>query len=267
MELLNIACGGRYHKDWTNVDFHADSNLVKKVNLLGGLPFENDLFDGIYSSHFLEHLSIEQARFVIIDAKRVLKKNGILRIVVPDLENICREYLNILELVSNNQELDDKYEWITVELFDQLARVNNGGEMIKIFNNVSNNNNIRLSEYILHRTGDELLKKNKVKLTKIITVDKIKNKLLYLYLQFIRFLIPKNLRDLIFVNTTVGERHQWMYDSYSMSKLLQDIGFSDISIKSYNTSSINGFNKYILDIKEDGTPYKGVSSLYIEAVK
>jgi len=52
-----------------------------------------------------------------------------------------------------------------------------------------------------------------------------------------------------------------------MSKLLQDIGFSDISIKSYNTSSINGFNKYILDIKEDGTPYKGVSSLYIEAVK
>jgi len=216
MELLNIACGGRYHKDWTNVDFHADSNLVKKVNLLGGLPFENDLFDGIYSSHFLEHLSIEQARFVIIDAKRVLKKNGILRIVVPDLENICREYLNILELVSNNQELDDKYEWITVELFDQLARVNNGGEMIKIFNNVSNNNNIRLSEYILHRTGDELLKKNKVKLTKIITVDKIKNKLLYLYLQFIRFLIPKNLRDLIFVNTTVGERHQWMYDSYSM---------------------------------------------------
>ena len=216
MELLNIACGGRYHKDWTNVDFHADSNLVKKVNLLGGLPFENDLFDGIYSSHFLEHLSIEQARFVIIDAKRVLKKNGILRIVVPDLENICREYLNILELVSNNQELDDKYEWITVELFDLLVRVNNGGEMIKIFNNVSNNNNIRLSEYILHRTGDELLKKNKVKLTKIITVDKIKNKLLYLYLQFIRFLIPKNLRDLIFVNTTVGERHQWMYDSYSM---------------------------------------------------
>ena len=77
MELLNIACGGRYHKDWTNVDFHADSNLVKKVNLLGGLPFENDLFDGIYSSHFLEHLSIEQARFVIIDAKRVLKKKQI----------------------------------------------------------------------------------------------------------------------------------------------------------------------------------------------
>ena len=56
-------------------------------------------------------------------------------------------------------------------------------------------------------------------------------------------------------------------DKHRMSKLLQDIGFSDISIKSYNTSSINGFNKYILDIKEDGTPYKGVSSLYIEAVK
>ena len=31
MKLLNIACGGRYHKDWTNIDFDADSNLVKKV--------------------------------------------------------------------------------------------------------------------------------------------------------------------------------------------------------------------------------------------
>ena len=216
MKMLNLACGGRFHKDWINIDFHPDSTDVKSVNLLGGLPFEGDSLDVAYSSHFIEHLSQEDGKKVVDETYRVLKKGGIIRIVVPCLENICREYLNILELVSNNQELDDKYEWITVELFDQLARVNNGGEMIKIFNNVSNNNNIRLSEYILHRTGDELLKKNKVKLTKIITVDKIKNKLLYLYLQFIRFLIPKNLRDLIFVNTTVGERHQWMYDSYSM---------------------------------------------------
>ena len=51
MKLLNIACGGRYHKDWTNIDFDADSNLVKKVNILGGLPFEKDTFDEIGRAH------------------------------------------------------------------------------------------------------------------------------------------------------------------------------------------------------------------------
>jgi len=267
MKLLNIACGGRYHKDWTNIDFHSDSNLVKQVNVLGGLPFEDESFDGVYNSHFLEHLSVDQARFVIIEAKRVLTTNGILRIVVPDLEGICREYLNILELVLSNQDSNDKYDWITVELLDQLVRVNSGGEMLRIFDKVSNDKNIGLSEYILHRTGDELLNSNQVKSTSKITVNKIKNKLLYLYLRFIRLLIPKNLRDFIFINTHVGERHQWMYDRYSMTKILQDIGFNHISIKSYNTSDIDGFNDYILDIKKNGTPYKGVQSLYIEARK
>ena len=267
MKLLNIACGKRYHKEWTNVDFHADSHLVKKVNLLSGLSFKDESFDGIYCSHFLEHLTRGQAEFIILEAKRVLKVNGTLRIVVPDLESLCKEYLNVLELALNDQEMNDKYEWIIIELLDQLVRINGGGEMLKMFDKVSNERNIGLSEYILHRTGDELLRLNQVKVRRVITVDKIKNKLLYLYLGFIRLLIPKNLRDLIFVNTSIGERHQWMYDRYSLSKTLRDIGFKKISIKSYNESGIDNFNDYVLDIKKDGTPYKGVSSLYIEAIK
>jgi predicted SAM-dependent methyltransferase len=267
MKLLNIACGKRYHKDWTNVDFQPDSHLVKKVNLLSGLSFQDESFDGIYCSHFLEHLKKGQAEFIILEAKRMLKVNGIFRIVVPDLEGLCKEYLNVLELALNDQEMNDKYEWITIELLDQLVRINGGGEMLKMFDKVSNERNIGLSEYILHRTGDELLSLNQVKAKRVITVDKIRNKLLYLYLGFIRLLIPKNLRDLIFVNTPIGERHQWMYDRYSLSKKLKDLGFKKISIKSYNESDIDNFNDYVLDIKKDGTPYKGVSSLYIEAVK
>jgi len=39
-KLLNIACGSRYNKkDWINIDFHADSNFVKKANILGGVTF------------------------------------------------------------------------------------------------------------------------------------------------------------------------------------------------------------------------------------
>jgi predicted SAM-dependent methyltransferase len=267
MKKLNIACGGRYHKDWTNIDFHADTNLVKKVNILEGLPFDTNSFDVVYSSHFLEHLSTSQAKFVLKEANRILKKDGILRIVVPDLENLCKEYLQVLESIGNDEKLDKKYRWITIELLDQLVRVNGGGEMGRIFNEVTKTNDKDLADYILHRTGDELLAQKDTKTNRKITLNKIKNKFLYFYLQFVRFLIPKNLRDLIFIRTSVGERHQWMYDRYSLKSMLKELGFKNIEIKLYNTSEISGFNSYFLDMKEDGTPYKGVSSIYIEARK
>jgi hypothetical protein len=58
-----------------------------------------------------------------------------------------------------------------------------------------------------------------------------------------------------------------MYDRYSLTKLLKNSGFKDIKITSYNKSLIPHFNRYLLDINEDGTPYKGYSSLYIECKK
>ena len=141
-----------------------------------------------------------------------------------------------------------------------------GGKMGEIFSQITSTKNQKLAEYILTRTGDELLKETKYKQKKI-TYSKIKNKLLYLYLKAVRLLIPKNLRDLIFVNTSVGEKHQWMYDKFSLAKKLSDLGFKNIEIKSFNQSNIPNFNSYLLDIKEDGTPYKGISSLFIEAKK
>jgi len=272
MKLLNIACGSRYHKDWVNIDFHPDSNLVKKVNILKGLPFSNDSFDAVYSSHFIEHLSKNNAIYVLKEAIRVLKKDGIIRIVVPDLENICREYINVLEKAYQNNEYDEKYNWIILELLDQMVRNFSGGEMGKIFNEVKKNKNMNLATYILYRTGDDLLNINGSSSSfhiknKKITLNKLKNKMLYAYLGIIRLLIPCHLRDSVFVNTTVGEKHLWMYDSYSMKKLLNIMGLKNIKTMKYNESSIPDFNNYLLDIKENGLPYKGISSLYIEATK
>lgn len=267
MKMLNMACGTRYHKDWINIDFHANSKLVRKINILDVLPFEEDSFDVIYSSHFFEHISIIQAKSVLQEVHRILQPNGVLRIVVPDLENICKEYLKNLEEVSNDDKKDNKYDWIVIELLDQLVRMNRGGSMGKMFSSVSQSKDKELASYILHRTGDDLLNNNSPIQSRNITFSKIMNKSIYLYLKIIRFLVPKYLRDLVFINTSIGERHQWMYDRYSMTKLLNSLNFKNISVKSYNDSNIKNFNSYILDIKRDGSPYKGVSSLYIEATK
>jgi len=269
LKLLNIACGSRYHKEWLNIDLHPVSNLVKKVNILKGLPFKDDYFDAIYISHFIEHLTNNQSLFVLRESMRVLRQGGIIRIVVPDLENICREYLNILGKVRESSNFDEKYNWITVELLDQMVRNYPGGIMGEISNEIKKSKNMNLAEYILQRTGDDLLNTNDSgkEYKEKLTFDKLKNILLYIYLKIVRLLIPPNLRDLLFVNTTIGERHQWMYDSYSLKKLLDIVGFKDISIVAYNESNIPNFNSYLLDIKENGTPYKGISSLYVEARK
>lgn len=266
MKLLNIACGSRYHPAWINIDFFAHTNEVKKVNILKGLPFEDGTIDAIYSSHLFEHLTKKQANNLLIECNRVLKKNGIIRITVPDLENICREYLRVLDDNSNSISLK-KYSWITVELLDQLVRTKSGGEMIKIYEEVSAEKDLELAKYINQRVGFELIIKENTKKKKSITFNKIGTILFYLYIKLVSKLIPGSLRDMVFINTTIGEKHQWMYDKFSISMALKDAGFNDFSMEQFNTSRISNFQNYLLDINADGTPYKGVSSLYAEAVK
>jgi len=102
MKMLNIACGSRIHSDWINIDFSPIDNRVKKVNLLRTLPFKNESFDVAYSSHFLEHLSPQNAKSLLQEIYRILKPKGILRIVVPDMENIARTYLALLSNIANS---------------------------------------------------------------------------------------------------------------------------------------------------------------------
>jgi len=57
------------------------------------LPFPDNSMDAIYSSHLLEHLHLENAKALLKECYRVLKPNGVLRIVVPDLKDIVLKYL------------------------------------------------------------------------------------------------------------------------------------------------------------------------------
>ena len=76
MEMLNIACGSRFHKDWTNIDFKKTSDEVRQVNILLGLPFEDNYFDVTYSSHFLEHLTSDDGNALLSEVYRVMKQGG-----------------------------------------------------------------------------------------------------------------------------------------------------------------------------------------------
>lgn len=63
-----------------------------------------------------------------------------------------------------------------------------------------------------------------------------------------------------------GETHQWMYDRINLAQLLIESGYKNPMLHKYNTSSIEGWGEFGLDMDEHGAPHKK-DSLYMEATK
>ena len=63
-----------------------------------------------------------------------------------------------------------------------------------------------------------------------------------------------------------GEIHQWIYDSYSLQRLLDQCGFTQIVQRTATTSYAPDWSSFNLDTEPDGSIYKP-DSLFIEAIK
>lgn len=57
------------------------------------LPFATGSAEVLYTSHVLEHFPRWQAEAILREACRVLRPGGLIRVIVPDLEVLCRRYL------------------------------------------------------------------------------------------------------------------------------------------------------------------------------
>lgn len=55
-------------------------------NLAVGVPFRENSVDYMFTSHFLEHLRLSEARRLLKESFKALKPGGLFRITVPDLE-------------------------------------------------------------------------------------------------------------------------------------------------------------------------------------
>lgn len=80
MTNLNIGCGHVYYEGWVNLDANPDVKC-DVVATVPPLPFEDNYFDQILMSHFLEHVpdTIEMMN----ECWRVMKPGGLLQIQVP----------------------------------------------------------------------------------------------------------------------------------------------------------------------------------------
>jgi predicted SAM-dependent methyltransferase len=281
MLLLNLGCGYNYSTEWINLDFVKTGECVTECNLLNGIPFESNSYDILYHSHVLEHFSKSDGERFLRECYRVLKPGGIIRVVVPNLEIIVREYLkNLSDSLNGNMESKEKYDWIMLELFDQTVRTFSGGEMAKYLCRTELTN----KDYIYSRIGDEVNYNHETE-TSIINQEKQNVSLLGLFKTNLKrvYQIPKGIlrrtlfkRDLSLLEKEkaaielgkfrlAGEVHQWMYDRYSLDRLLSDCGFINMEIVTAFQSEIKDWDTYQLDA------IKGVvrkpDSLFMEAFK
>lgn len=67
---------------------------VRYGDIVKGLPIEAGSCRGIYCSHILEHLALDDCDRALANTFRYLQRGGTFRMVVPDLEQLCRDYLS-----------------------------------------------------------------------------------------------------------------------------------------------------------------------------
>lgn len=281
MKFLNLGCGTRFHSAWTNIDFVSTGEGVIAYNLAQGIPFPDNSFDVVYHSHVLEHFSKTAAKSFLLECYRVLCPQGILRVVIPDLEQIARTYITALELASSgSQEWAANYEWILLEMYDQTVRNHSGGEMAKYFSRKC----IPNQEFVLKRCGieakqlisDGYLHPQEPSVTSVPEAQL--QRLLKQIYRFFRY--PVYRRELLIERLLgkeysalqigrfrqSGEVHQWMYDHYSLAILLKKCGLKNIIQRTATESYMSDWASWNLDTEPDGIVYKP-DSLYMEAIK
>lgn len=240
--MLNLGCGFKVSDspDFTNIDWspylRLNRNpisrfLIKKIlskkrlyrfnnipknimvhNLKNGIPFLDNSVDVVYHSHLFEHLDREVGKDFLKEIHRVLKPKGKVRIVVPDLERYCRDYISHIDEALNQPIKAKDHDKYIAAILEQSVRKDSVG------------------------TSQQKP-----------------------LLRFFEKLILGDARSR-------GETHQWMYDRINLQSILNELGFTNIAIEKFNTSSIPGWNNYKLDIDENNNEYKP-ESLYVEGEK
>ena len=115
---VQYGCGQSAPKEWVNFDV-SPTLRIQKTPLIGsllrkrlsanfpanvrygdiikGLPVAAESCDGLYCSHVLEHLSLADFRASLQNSYKILKKGGVFRCILPDLERPARQYIQALD--------------------------------------------------------------------------------------------------------------------------------------------------------------------------
>jgi len=231
-----------------NVDFPGNKNkMVFPIDLCKKWPFDADSLVAIYSSHFLEHLPFHDAVKILKSCFTSLKKNGVFRVCVPNLEYNAKLYLRCLTQYKKTKKNIENLNWARLNLFEQMVRSEPGGEIARLLLHAEP----KTLRFIAGTTGGpEAYQANVEQRSKR----------------------PRTLRRIFTEilkkpeNNVKPEKHRWAYDGIQLSQMLADTGFVQIKQKLPGKTLIRGWREPGIEIHQDGKEWKP-NSLILEAIK
>lgn len=158
---LNLGCGKRALKGYVNIDVKPFDDKVIAMDARN-LEFEDESVDEIFASCILEHLSYYEIQETVWEWWRVLKFGGILKIVVPDFEEIARAYLN--------KEIDR--ETLHFNLFAPVLHPERQAPHLCTFDKP-------YTRQLLEKEGFEILKMKNKKLNLVVEAKKVDKQYLW----------------------------------------------------------------------------------------
>lgn len=90
IKKLQIGAQGSPMQGWLNVDILPKTNDTAYLDATKTFPINNDTFDYIFAEHMIEHITFDEAQLMLKECFRVLKKDGVIRIATPNLDNIAK---------------------------------------------------------------------------------------------------------------------------------------------------------------------------------
>lgn len=116
-KYLQIGCQNQLIDGWLNVDLLPKNLDVIFMDATKPFPFPDKSFDCIFSEHMIEHITLDEGKFMINECYRVLKPGGRLRITTPDLNFLIQLYLH------PEQELHIRYVKFSERYFSKKPAV------------------------------------------------------------------------------------------------------------------------------------------------
>lgn len=130
--FVNLGCGTTNHPRFINVDGYPYRH-VHYVHRIDRLPmFADETVDLLYASHCLEHFKYREVEQVLCEWARLLKVGGVIRLSVPDFDNLLEIYRDtgspddIVEQLMGGQDNRFNYHYVLFNkkyLSELLARV------------------------------------------------------------------------------------------------------------------------------------------------
>jgi predicted SAM-dependent methyltransferase len=92
---INVGPGQSAKDGWVNVDVFRYPGVNCIYDCRKSLPFADESVSVVFTEHFFEHIDyVEEAPFFLSECHRVLQPQGVVRIIVPDVERYVRAYCN-----------------------------------------------------------------------------------------------------------------------------------------------------------------------------